>query len=244
MSWDLTWLRELAQSTPWPLAWLVMAGLFTALYGGFAGATLLLTRRVLPHWKIGATIDPRPLAHGQVAHEMRWSLLSIAIFAAYGVVTLLLDRAGVIAVRWHDTPWSALRDLGLFFLWNELHFYCCHRLLHTRWLLRTVHAVHHRSVVPTPFSTYSFHGVEALLLSSVMLLWLLVLPLGITTVILFPAVSLVLNCIGHMNYALFPRANLEDLLAGSSRHTWHHTHGGNFGFYLSWLDGLFGTRKR
>ena len=149
-----------------------------------------------------------------------------------------------MTIRWQETPFGFLRDLALFFCWNELHFYLSHRLLHTRWLLRHVHVVHHRSVVPTPFSTYSFHWGEALLLSSVMILWLLVLPLGIGTVVIFPLVSLTVNCIGHMNYALFPRANLTDLLAGCRRHTWHHTHGGNYGFYLPWLDALFRTRQR
>ena len=243
MNWDLGWLRDLAFHTPWVLLWLILTGSFAALYGCFAGVSLLLTRRLLPQCGIGTTIDARPPAPGQIRSEIWWTSGSIAIFAAYGVVTLALDQAGVVDIRWHDTPVGALRDMSLLFLWNEVHFYFCHRLLHSRWLLQRVHAVHHRSVVPTPFSTYSFHSVEAFLLSSVMLLWLLVLPLGITTVILFPALSLLLNCIGHMNYAIFPRAGVEDILAGCRRHTWHHTHGGNFGFYLPWLDTLFGTRR-
>src|SRR5690606_40504614 len=53
--------------------------------------------------------------------------------------------------------------------WNDVHFWINHRLLHTR-LLRRFHLPHHRSVVTTPFSTYSFHPVEALMLGNVILL--------------------------------------------------------------------------
>ncbi len=244
MTLDVSWLRELAHHAPLGLVFLSFFLAFIAMYVGFAGGTLLVTRRILPRLSIGEVIDRRPLLPGQVRTEVLRSLVSIAVFASYGVATVAAERSGLVVIRWQETALSFLGDLLLLFLWNEVHFYLIHRLLHTRWLMRHVHTVHHRSVVPTPFSTYSFHWVEAVLLSSVMLLWLMVLPLGIGAVLCFPLLSLALNCIGHMNYAVFPGARLIDLMAGCRRHTWHHTHGGNYGFYLPWLDALFGTRQR
>jgi sterol desaturase/sphingolipid hydroxylase (fatty acid hydroxylase superfamily) len=109
--------------------------------------------------------------------------------------------------------------------------------------MRHVHYVHHRSSVPTPFSTYAFHWVEAAMLSSVMILLLMVWDLGIGTVLLFPVVSLLLNNIGHMNYAVFPKATSDQLPSACLRHTLHHTRvRGNYGFYLPWLDQVLRTR--
>jgi len=240
---DLTWLRDLVHGQHLSVIGAAIFLGFLALYLGSAAVTWWLTRRVLPARGIGRIIDRRPLRPQQVHGEIARSLVSVAIFAGYGMLTVAADRAGWIAIRWIETPWRFAGDLLLLTLWNEIHFYICHRLLHTPWLYRHVHLAHHRSVVPTPFSTYSFHWVEATMLSSVMILLLLVYNLGIGTALLFPAVSLMLNSIGHMNYALWPKRPVTTLFAGCRRHTLHHGRfHGNYGFYLPWLDGVLGTR--
>lgn len=241
MTWDALWIRDLAHAVAWWQVFAAVALGFAAIYLSFAGSAWLLTRRILPRLGIGEVIDERPTLPGQIGFEIRQALVAVLVFAGYGLATVAAEHAGFVTIRWVETPLTFARDLALFFLWNELHFYVVHRLMHTRVLLRHVHAVHHRSVVPTPFSTFSLHWFEALALSSVMLAWLLLFPLGIGTVLLFPAVSLALNTIGHLNYALIRHARSEDLLAGCRRHTSHHTRSGNYGFYLPWLDRLFGT---
>jgi lathosterol oxidase len=216
---------------------------FAAIYLAYAWISLLATRHVLPGLGIGALIEKRPLAPGQVRLEIVGSLVSIAIFAVYGVISVLAERRGVITINWHPAPFTILVNLVLLTLWNEVHFYACHRFLHTRWLYRKVHAVHHRSIVPTPFSTFSFHWFEATLLSSVMILALLVWPLDIITIVIFPGISLIGNSIGHMNYAVFLDKSESELLAACQRHTAHHTRwSGNYGFYLPWLDQWLSTR--
>ena len=181
------------------------------------------------------SVCPRP--------EIINSLVSIAIFAGYGVLTVYAERNGVIRIDWMPGASTVLINLALLTVWNEVHFYTCHRLLHTRWLYRKVHVVHHRSVVPTPFTTYSFHWVEATMLSSVMILMALVWPLDIVSMIVFPGISLIANSIGHMNYAVFPDKDHGELLAACQRHTAHHTRwNGNYGFYWPLLDRWLGTR--
>ena len=39
-------------------------------------------------------------------------------------------------------------------------FYWQHRLLHTPWLFRRAHAIHHRVANPTPFATFAHHPIE------------------------------------------------------------------------------------
>jgi sterol desaturase/sphingolipid hydroxylase (fatty acid hydroxylase superfamily) len=46
---------------------------------------------------------------------------------------------------------------------HEVHFFCIHRLIHTPFLYKRVHSVHHNSVNPSPWSSLSMHPVEHLL---------------------------------------------------------------------------------
>ena len=74
-----------------------------------------------------------------------------------------------------QNPWT----LGLvaFFVpvIHETHFYLIHRLIHTPFLYKWVHSVHHNSVNPTPWSSLSMHPGEALAYFGVMG-WHLILP--------------------------------------------------------------------
>ncbi|MEM7255636.1 MAG: sterol desaturase family protein [Pseudomonadota bacterium] len=240
---DFEWLHRLMDGSSLVLIGASIGLAFTGIYLSYAGLSLLMTRRVLPHFGIGALIESRPLAPHQIRHEIARSLVSIGVFAIYGVVTVWAERWGGVTIDWSPSWTTIVVNLALLTLWNEVHFYICHRLLHTRWLYHRVHYVHHRSIVPTPFSTFSFHWFEATMLSSVMILLLLVWPLDIVTVAVFPMVSLVANSIGHMNYAVFPDKSLEDFFAACQRHTAHHTRWvGNYGFYFPWIDRLLGTR--
>jgi sterol desaturase/sphingolipid hydroxylase (fatty acid hydroxylase superfamily) len=58
---------------------------------------------------------------------------------------------------------------------HEFHFYCIHRLIHVPWLYRHVHAVHHKAVNPSPWSSLAMHPLEHLLYFSSMA-YHLVLP--------------------------------------------------------------------
>jgi sterol desaturase/sphingolipid hydroxylase (fatty acid hydroxylase superfamily) len=224
-------------------AFILVAIGFNAIYFGLAGFTLLMTRRILPRFGIGRVIDGRRIPPLQIRREVRLSLVSIAVFGAYGSLTLWLDRRGVIEILWTYPPWRFLLDMVLLTLWNEVHFYFSHALLHKPWFYRKVHRLHHLSVVPTPFSTYSFHWFEAVLLSSVMVLYMAAVPLSMGAIILFPVLSLFMNNIGHMNYAVFPRLALNHLFSSCRRHTLHHTHiKGNYGFAFPWFDEGLKTR--
>jgi sterol desaturase/sphingolipid hydroxylase (fatty acid hydroxylase superfamily) len=79
-------------------------------------------------------------------------------------------------------PWTtlAVHPLALIVLWllipiwHEAHFYVIHRLIHTPFLYRHVHSVHHNSVNPSPWSSLSMHPLEHLLYFSSSLLHLVV----------------------------------------------------------------------
>lgn len=236
-------LRALALVDGWALALAAGLGLAT-LY--FASALVgVLSTRLLASLSWGEPVDERKPPPGQRRREIRNSLLSIAIFSLYAPVMLWALNAGFIAFDWHAPWWKIGVDVILMFLWNEVHFYACHRVLHTRWLYRHVHHVHHASSVPTPFSTYSFHWFEALLLGSVMLTGLLFYPFHISVVVVLPVLSIVGNTFGHLHFDVVPRGSDASWVAAGRRHSLHHARArGNYGFLSSALDRVFGTALR
>ena len=80
-------------------------------------------------------------------------------------------------------------------LWNDLHFYAMHRLLHQK--LRRAHAIHHRSVAATPFASYSMSATEALLLGSVMPLAMLAHDFSWQALLFLPVWSIAINTLSH-----------------------------------------------
>ncbi|WP_222564267.1 sterol desaturase family protein [Novilysobacter antarcticus] len=214
---------------------------FAALYFVTGTLTWWLTRSLLPRLGFGRVLDQRPLRPGQLGREIVESCGSILLFGVGVLVPWWLLRSGWSGLAYEASAQRIVVELVALFLWNELHFYVCHRLLHTR-PLRRFHADHHRSLTPTPFATYAFHPVEALLLGSVPILPMLVHQFSPTALFCLPVMSIVLNNLGHANYEFSRLAPARGLLAASRRHHLHHAvYHGNYGFLLDVFDRLAGS---
>lgn len=215
---------------------------FAAIYLLLCGGNWLLTRYLLPAIGWGRRLDPRPLRPGQLRREIGWSTVSILVFGIGSVLVWWILQRGWARLA-GDPGWLQVAvEIAVLMVWNDIHFYANHRLLHTR-RLRRYHAHHHRSQVTTPFATYSFHPLEAALLGNVILLPMLLHDFSFLALLALPVLSLLLNNLGHGNYDYAPRVGSDHWLAASRRHHLHHAcHDGNYGFLLNFMDRAFGTR--
>jgi sterol desaturase/sphingolipid hydroxylase (fatty acid hydroxylase superfamily) len=215
---------------------------FGGLYLSFGAITWLLTQRVLPALGIGRVLDPRPVRAEQWRREFTQSGLSVLIFGLGMVFPWGLLQLGWARLAVDASGWRIAAEILVLAVWNDVHFWINHRLLHTK-PLRRFHGPHHRSVVTTPFSTYSFHPIEALMLGNVILWPMLVHDFSFWSLASVPVFSLFFNCIGHANYDFFTRVSYGHWFAASRRHHLHHAaHAGNYGFQFTFMDRLFGTR--
>ncbi|MFA0963220.1 sterol desaturase family protein [Roseivirga sp. BDSF3-8] len=217
-------LTQLTQDIIYQYNWYQVWGLtiawFLFLYFPL-GYFFLRTCRRLHRKGVLTKISNRPPFPGQITYELKHSFLSIVIFGITALPLVWLLRHGAIQVL-PDSPANVLYSVVVLTLWNEVHFFMIHRLMHTGWFMRHIHHVHHRSHTPTPWSVFSFHPLEAFLLSTLPLTiapWLPLAPLGI---LLFPLVSIILNFAGHSNYC-FGNGKTGAWLGFSSRHAGHHT---------------------
>ena len=220
------------------------------LYVVFSGLSYWLFwvhgRRSLDHFKIQPHW-PRP---GQVRSEVAWSMLSMAVFTV--VATLLY-----VAWQLELTPllYTDIGEYGWGYFWlsvvlmvliHDAWFYWTHRFMHLPWIFRHIHARHHRSRTPTPWSTHAFHPLEAVVEISILPVIVFTMPAHPAAILVFIVILKAYNTVGHMGYELFPRAfarhRLFEWSNSTTHHDMHHSHvGGHFGLYFNVWDRLMGT---
>ena len=215
---------------------------FGGIYLLFGSATWLLTDKILPALGIGHKLDPRPVTAQQLRRELSLSAVSVLIFGVGMVFPWGLLQLGWARLYPHAGATRIVLEILALIIWNDIHFWINHRLLHTRWL-KHHHLPHHRSVVTTPFSTYAFNPIEALMLGNIILLPMLVHDFSFWSLFSVPLFSLFFNCVGHANYDFFAGVSYSHWFAASRRHHLHHAcYNGNYGFQFTFMDRLFRTR--
>ncbi len=223
----------------------------------FAGATSYfltvgLVFMVVWHWgreRFRSSRIPAPARFNrqQVHREIGNTLMTLVAGMASAGAVVGLKAAGLSNLS--DAPASPLTIaawVGVGILFNDAWFYAWHRLLHHPVLFRHVHAVHHRSIDVNPFTSYSFHAVEAILLG----LWIVPasawLPIPVTALGITQVIGLANNVMAHLGYEFLPRWILKvPVLRWTNTatfHSLHHTRSrGNFGLHTRMWDRLFGT---
>jgi lathosterol oxidase len=203
----------------------------------FIGNLFQFICKKLENRKIIHKIVPEVVAKKQLVFEIKHSLISIVIFAFSGWPIIYFVRNGCISLE-KTTILNVLFGVIVLNIWNEIHFFIVHRIMHTPWFMKNVHIIHHRSRIPTVFSVYSFHPLEAILLSTVPLTLVLWLPLSPLAIAIYPFTSIMLNLVGHCNYRLWKEEGPSWFRLATS-HNEHHVEGKkNYGFASSLLDKL------
>lgn len=195
-------------------------------------------------------IQTGPLPEGQIRREISYSLLSALIYSAVIVAALAAWRLGAFPkfyLRPSEKGWLYFAaSIAATLAVQDALFYPLHRLLHSRAFL-SMHAIHHRSKIPTPFAFNSFHPVEALF-------QILHVPVAMALFPVSPAalfisvcvISNTLNVYGHLNFD--PRLpewlsrHVSRVGCISPFHNLHHARfRGNYGLYVPFWDRLFST---
>ena len=244
---------------PWsdPAAWQALARFFTGQLviettRYLVAAALvfvvfhLLLRRRWAHRLINEWPTPRDMRR-----EFVYSLLTLLVFAALGMAGIGGVFSGHIRIYRDPAAYGyawLLASLPLMIVWHDFYFYWTHRLLHTRWLLRHVHGVHHRSRNPSPWAAYAFHPGEALINGLVTPLALLVLPLHWSVLMLFALHQIFRNALGHAAVEMLPRGfathGLGRYFTTTTHHHLHHeTAQGHYGLWFTWWDRWCSTER-
>ncbi len=185
----------------------------------------------------------------QIRSEVGHTLGTLAVGTVNATVILLLYREGHTALSTDATvwtwPWVLLQIVGLV-VFNDAWFYAVHRLLHQKWVFQHVHAVHHRSIDVNPFTSYSFHFAEALLIGAWSIPVMMFVPMYLPAFGVVQAIGLLNNVMSHLGYELLPRWILRvpglRWMNSATFHSLHHTRfNGNYGLFFRFWDRMLGT---
>jgi len=104
--------------------------------------------------------------HKAQIFEIKWSLVSSGIFGISGVLLGVFWQLGwaefYLSFDHYGWTYFFLSPFILSIL-HDLYFYLTHRMLHTSWMYRRFHSVHHASLEPSPWASFSFHPVESII---------------------------------------------------------------------------------
>jgi Delta7-sterol 5-desaturase len=193
----------------------------------------------------------------QFLRELKNSLLTIIVFTAIDLF-VFQDSMKTMETATFKV-YSSFTEHGgipyiifitfLLFVVEDTYFYWMHRMVHSPKLYKYIHKVHHESIDTTPFTSYSFHPIEAALEIVPMGLIMIIayfFPVHILALFIWQILSIALNVLGHSGYELFPSFwNNYWFLKWklpSTHHNMHHEQfNGNYGLYFIWWDRMMGT---
>jgi Delta7-sterol 5-desaturase len=195
-------------------------------------------------------INPKFPPQRIIRSEIAWSVVTSFVFAITGVGLLRAWQEGY-TLLYSDVDqygWAYLFvSFALVMFLHDTYFYWTHRWMHRPIAFRRIHRVHHQSYNPTPWATFSFHPIEALIEAVILPALVFIVPLHIFAFLTLLMTMTVLGVINHLGYELFPtRFSLNktgNWLITATHHQMHHQHVDcNFGLYFTVWDHWMGTQ--
>lgn len=192
--------------------------------------------------------DRRP-STDDVRREVRHSVVSLLLFAAYAVALLEAYKAGFTALYWDVTAyplwWLPVSFLAALIL-HDTYFYWTHRLMHTKAFFKHFHAGHHRSLTPTPWAILSFQPLETVFQFAFFALLVFFVPMHPAVLLAYFMFDGLVNAAGHCGHEIVPAQQRDHpLLKYTNAVTHHDLHHSrfkyNFGQYFNVWDRLMGT---
>ncbi len=188
-----------------------------------------------------------------IRHEIKLSTLSAFIYAAPAAIVLEMWKAGGTAL--YAGPISTLSGFGyllisglIYLFVQDTYFYWTHRLMHhKRWFTLT-HAGHHKSVQPTPWASFSFDPLEALISAWLLPVMALFIPLHVGMALGLLMLMTINAVFNHAGWEVYPdkwvKGRFGKIMITASHHNLHHTKfTGNYGLYFRFWDLVMGTDK-
>jgi 4-alpha-methyl-delta7-sterol-4alpha-methyl oxidase len=194
-------------------------------------------------WARRYKIQSRHERQVTVAESLRQWLLNNAWMLAVGILAWPLLRQTTIHLGPLPAWYLIIAQVILFIYIDDFLYYWMHRAMHTRWLLKHVHGLHHRIYAPRAIAGHYMHPLEYVLTGLLALAGPSLFGAHVVTVWIWIAFRQWEAVEGHCGYD-FPWSPTRwlPLSDGALHHDFHHARvRGNYAGFLSWTDRVFGT---
>ena len=216
----------------------VAGGMYLWFYAPFSPDSIDLNlRQISPTWR-------------SIQHDIKLSVLSAVVFAIAAASIMSGYSLGFTRLYSHYQAYG-LWYLGISYvavlMLQDAYFYFTHRLFHHPLLFRWLHQGHHRSNHPTPWTSFAFDPLEAIVQSLFLVAIVFAIPLHFITLIAVLTTMTIWALLNHLGLDRLPRSFPHHWLGkwfiGPAHHSIHHLkYTLHYGLYFTFWDKLFGTQ--
>lgn len=226
--------------------------LVTVLYRHFVGPFVFFNffYRNLERWQKSKIQKKAPLPE-KIKFDRSNTFKSTVVDLSIIGIIFILSSHGLLKLKFEfDFGWqnvaSNLAVFGFLFFVQDLYFYLTHAFFHNRKLYRHIHAVHHQSTNPTPWTSFSHHFLENFVELLIYPLALFFLPINFFVLIFFVLTTTTINFLGHCGFEVeslsLSRFKYFKWVASFTFHNRHHQYfNGNYALYFNIWDRVFKT---
>jgi Delta7-sterol 5-desaturase len=237
-------IPDVSQSLWFMITFVVFFAIIVGRYFLVSGLFYLIFYAWFPARFKQRKISKKEYASRQFKREISRSMTTALIFAFIGTVMILLWEKGYTAIYtdinaygWWWLPVSLIISMLL----DETYYYWVHRLLHKPKLFKLIHKVHHQSNITSPWTAFSFHPFEGLLLSVSLPVILMIVPMHPVVILLQLTIMTFSSVINHLDIEIYPARFHKHVvgkwLIGATHHGLHHKQFKyNFGLYFTFWD--------
>ncbi|MCP9772844.1 sterol desaturase family protein [Synechococcus sp. Tobar12-5m-g] len=232
--------------------WIWVLAFFGIILGRYfvvaGGSYWLLYARPQPTGRDG-TPPLAPISERAIRDDIQLSVIAAAVFALATAGVLSLQALGL--TRLYARPdlhgwWYLGLSYAVVLILQDGYFYATHRLFHHPALFRWLHEGHHRSRQPTPWTSFAFDPIEAVVQALFLVGVVFVIPLHAITLVAVLCTMTVWAVVNHLGLDRlplgFPHHWLGRWFIGPAHHSLHHRrHGIHFGLYFTFWDQVCGT---
>jgi sterol desaturase/sphingolipid hydroxylase (fatty acid hydroxylase superfamily) len=225
-------------------------GIILFRYFLVAGATYLFFYSPWSEFFINPDLPHPSPSWRSIQHDIKLAILSAAVFALAAAFMMSAFRWGItrlyVPVRQYGI-WYLGVSYGAVLILQDAYFYFTHRLFHHPWLFRWLHQGHHQSRYPTPWTSFAFDPLEAIIQSLFLVAIVFVIPLHLITSIAVLTTMTVWAVLNHLGIdrlpQSFPHHWLGRWFIGPAHHSIHHLkYRVHYGLYFTFWDRLLGTQ--
>jgi ring-1,2-phenylacetyl-CoA epoxidase subunit PaaE len=185
----------------------------------------------------------------QIKGEIFTALISAIGSTLFMLLLLSLKANGTLKFYADSNKyglWYQVITVMVLLLVSDAWFYWSHRIMHHQSLYKYVHALHHKSLDVNPFTSQSFHIIEAVWLTLWLLPLAMVMPISMSALGAMQVLGMFNNLKSHLGYEFYPgffgKVPPFNLLVTATNHSLHHTqYNGNYSLFFRFWDIVCGT---